>query len=89
MVSVVIHTDHIWTAIGLTDSQGRLAWRARFEAFGTSHIDGSSTASTPWRFPGQYADPETGLNHNLWRHYDNRIGRYTQSDPIGLADGTK
>jgi RHS repeat-associated protein len=39
------------------------------------------------RFPGQYYDAETGLNQNYFRDYDPAIGRYVESDPIGLKAG--
>ena len=39
----------------------------------------------PLRFPGQYADKETNLNYNINRDYDPAVGRYIESDPIGLA----
>ena len=39
------------------------------------------------RLPGQYFDPETGMNHNGFRDYAGGLTRYVQSDPIGLRGG--
>ena len=41
----------------------------------------------PLRFPGQYADKETNLYYNYFRDYASDLGRYEQSDPIGLKAG--
>lgn len=45
---------------------------------------GADGVECPLRFPGQYADAETGWHYNLHRHYDPRSGRYTAPDPLGL-----
>ncbi len=39
------------------------------------------------RFPGQYYQAETGLNQNWNRDYDPVVGRYIESDLIGLYGG--
>jgi len=41
----------------------------------------------PLRLPGQYFDNETSLNYNSLRDYDAHVGRYIESDPIGLDGG--
>lgn len=37
--------------------------------------------------PGQIYDAETGLYFNGWRTYSPQLGRYLESDPIGLNGG--
>jgi RHS repeat-associated protein len=39
------------------------------------------------RYPGQTADQESGLYYNYFRSYNSNIGRYPQTDPIGLDGG--
>jgi len=41
----------------------------------------------PLRFPGQYFGRERGLAYNYYRDYDPNVGRYIQSDLIGLRGG--
>ena len=47
----------------------------------------SVSASFNLRFAGQYADSESNLFQNGYRSYAPALGRYSQSDPIGLGGG--
>lgn len=51
---------------------------------GTTNV---SEATLNKRYDGQYFDQESGLHYNYFRSYDNRTGRYSQPDPIGLEGG--
>jgi RHS repeat-associated protein len=39
------------------------------------------------RYPGQYYDGLAGISYNYYRDYDSSVGRYIESDPIGLGAG--
>ncbi|MGH2770362.1 MAG: RHS repeat domain-containing protein, partial [Actinomycetota bacterium] len=82
-----IVTDLVGTPTELVDAGGVLAWHPRMTLWGTLVDQGSDGASCPLRFPGQYHDPETGLNYNYYRYYDPAAGRYESNDPLGLAPG--
>lgn len=79
-----IVTDQIGTPTELVDEDGNVAWRTRATLWGTTTWNRDATAYTPLRFPGQYFDPETGLHHNYFRHYDPETARYLTLDPHGL-----
>jgi RHS repeat-associated protein len=83
---VYIHADHLGSPQKMTDAAQTLVWDAQFDPFG-EEVSISGAAAHPTRFPGQYADPETGFSYNYFRDYDPTIGRYVQSDPIGLDGG--
>jgi len=79
--------DHLGTPQKLTSTGGTVAWSATYAAFGQTKVDPASTIVNDLRFPGQQFDQETGLHYNWNRYYDQKLGRYVTSDPIGLSGG--
>ena len=87
-----VHTDHLNTPRLITNQTQQAVWRwDHAEPFGTypanENPSGLGAFEFNARFPGQYFDKETNLHYNYFRDYDPAIGRYIQSDPIGLAGG--
>jgi RHS repeat-associated protein len=72
------------------DNQAVWRWDGA-EPFGatasTENPSGLGQFTYDVRFPGQVFDSETGLSYNYFRNYDPTLGRYVQSDPIGLDGG--
>jgi len=71
----------------LVDSSGRVVGRLERSAFGRTRPVAGSKTTTPFRFPGQYEDEETGLHYNRYRYYDPDTGVYASPDPMGLLAG--
>ncbi|GEM_PF-1389699 len=89
---LALHSDHLDTPRVATDSSGAVAWRWLGGAFGdgVDEVLAAGAAidlSIGLRFPGQYFDGESGLSYNYYRDYEPSLGRYAQSDPIGLDGG--
>jgi RHS repeat-associated protein len=83
------HPDHRSTTMRITDGAQALKWDAILTPFGETHsLPAQALAYNP-RLPGQFVDTEgnTGWHQNYFRTYDPSIGRYLQSDPIGLGGG--
>jgi RHS repeat-associated protein len=87
-----VHADHLGTPLAMSDKNQRVIWRAEYEPFGAAiantdpDADGQNVTMN-LRFPGQYFDAESGLHYNYFRDYDPDLGRYIESDPIGLIAG--
>jgi RHS repeat-associated protein len=84
--------DHLDTARLIQDQAGNTVWRwDQGEPFGNdvpnNNPSGVGAFEFNLRFPGQYFDRETNLAYNYYRDYDPSLGRYVQSDPIGLDGG--
>ena len=58
-------------------------WQGSYSPFGQVTVL-TETIDNDLRFPGQYYDQESGLHYNYFRDYDPGMGRYVQSDPIGI-----
>jgi len=87
-----IHGDHLGTPQIVTDESGAVIWSARYLPFGEAATDEDSDAdgnayTLDLRFPGQYYDEESGLHYNHFRTYDPTLGRFLESDPIGMEGG--
>ncbi|MDT8914673.1 RHS repeat-associated core domain-containing protein [Amycolatopsis sp. PS_44_ISF1] len=76
-----IVTDLIGRPTDLVDAAGSPVWHGNAGLWGGE----TGAAATPLRFPGQYADAESGLHYNLYRYYDPSTGRYLSQDPLGLG----
>jgi RHS repeat-associated protein len=87
-----IHADHLNTPRAITNQTAQVVWRwDQSDPFGgnvaNENPSGLGTFTYNLRFPGQYFDKETTLHYNYFRDYDPAIGRYVQSDPIGIYGG--
>jgi len=84
------------------DEQSYPIWQATYTPFGSVSNNFDSAGITigdpddngivwtvPFRFPGQYSDPELngGMYYNWNRYYSPGIGRYNRTDPL-IADET-
>jgi RHS repeat-associated protein len=84
-----VHTDHLNTPRRVSrPSDNAILWRWDSDPFGSTAANEDPDADSTLfkyhlRFPGQYADQETGLSYNYFRDYDSATGRYLPPDPAG------
>jgi len=85
------YTDPVGRPWVVTDAQDRPRWQWPLGPFGdwppSENPSGLGPFTLNLRFPGQYFDKETQTHYNIFRDYDPQIGRYLQSDPVGLVGG--
>ena len=87
-----MHPDHLNTPRTITNQAQQVVWKwDNVDAFGNNapnqNPSGLGNFTCNLRLPGQYFDSETNLHYNYFRDFDPAIGRYVQSDPIGLKGG--
>ncbi|MFL6628889.1 MAG: RHS repeat-associated core domain-containing protein, partial [Vitreoscilla sp.] len=87
------YADHLNTArVLVRPSDKAIVWNwGSAEPFGQSQVDANPSGIGAFayssRFPGQVADAESGWFYNWHRDYNAALGRYVQSDPVGLNGG--
>jgi RHS repeat-associated protein len=81
-----LHDDRLGAPQLATDASQTVQWSANYQP--SSQTDTTVGLITQnLRLPGQELDLETGLYHNGFRDYAPELGRYLESDPVGLAGG--
>jgi RHS repeat-associated protein len=78
-----VRADHIYRPTFATDAAGAVVWAQSYDPFGRV-VSGAGSGA---RFAGQWFAAENGLHQNWMRDYDAALGRYIQTDPLGLVDG--
>jgi RHS repeat-associated protein len=87
-----IHADQLGAPRIITlPSNNSVVWRWDADSFGTvapnQNPSGAGIFNYNLRFPGQYADVESGTFYNYYRDYDPNSDRYQEPDPVGIASG--
>lgn len=86
-----IVSDHLGSPRKILDQAGTLLWSwTNTEPYGyqaPNELHSGSSFVYDGRFPGQRFDRSTGALHNGFRTYSPKLGRYMQSDPLGLEAG--
>ena len=87
-----IWSDNLGTPRMISDTTNAIRWQwDNADPFGNNapneNPSGLGAFNYNLRFPGQYYDSETGKHYNYYRDYDPAIGRYVESDLIGIDGG--
>lgn len=80
-------SDAQGSIIALSDSAGQIVQRYEYDAYGKTISVQDPAFVQPYGYTGRERDDESGLYYYRARYYDPAVGRFLQSDPIGLAGG--
>jgi RHS repeat-associated protein len=82
-------TDHLGSSTVELDQQARLIGYEEYHPYGSTAYEAvASMQETPkrYRYTGRERDEETGLSYHGARYYAPWLGRWTSTDPAGVAD---
>ncbi|MFT3775410.1 MAG: toxin TcdB middle/C-terminal domain-containing protein [Minicystis sp.] len=84
--------NHLGSATLEVDLAGLVISYEEYHPYGTTAYHSASSAvevsRKRYRYTGKERDEETGLHYHGARYYASWLGRWTATDPLGLADGT-
>ena len=92
-------TDNLGSVRDVIDSDGKKRIHRKLDSFGNitseTHYNASEDVVTSgtgfvteaFAYTGRYFDTVTGLQNNLHRWYDAKVGRWLSEDPIGFNAG--
>lgn len=86
--SAYYDSDAIGSTVGLTDGSGGQVNSYLYRPFGQEILDEENIAN-PFEFVGQWGvmEERNGLDFMRARFYDSGDGRFTSTDPLGIASG--
>jgi RHS repeat-associated protein len=83
-----LHTDRLGTPRLATNASQTIGWsNLATDPFNAPNAGTTTTISNDLRMPGQEYESSASSNHNGFRDYAPSLGRYLESDPIGLNGG--
>jgi RHS repeat-associated protein len=84
--------NHLVSSSLEVDESGAVISYEEYHPYGTtayhSGVSGAEVSLKRYRYTGKERDEETGLHYHGARYYASWLGRWTATDPLGMADGT-
>ncbi|MBN2533661.1 MAG: hypothetical protein JXB88_12255 [Spirochaetales bacterium] len=78
---IYLHTDHLGSAVRMTDMAGNPVQSIVYDPFGKT-VYSAGSGSPAYQFTDQLFDAEIGLYYYEARYYDPEMGRFIQADTV-------
>jgi RHS repeat-associated protein len=85
--SFFYHADGLGSITEVTNQSGTVVQRYAYSSFGKIESQLDPNFVQPYAYAGRELDAETGLYYYRARSYDPAVGRFLETDPIGIAGG--